>query len=175
MRTGDEVEVMRGSMKGFKGIVERVDLKNLKRDSQPIPAIPRASAAKTQHNWFMAGMGVVAVIAVVTAFFVWRASARGPIDSLAVIPFENESGNEEVEYLSDGISESLINALSRIPDLKVISRRSAFEFKGSDEEVAEIGRKLGVRAVLVGRMTQRGRWFTRQPIRILGATHRFMG
>jgi TolB-like protein/Tfp pilus assembly protein PilF len=75
---------------------------------------------------------------------------------LAVLPFVNGSADPNAEYLSDGITESLINSLSLLPDLKVMSRDSAFRYKGKDAGAETVGRELGVRAVLKGRVTQRG-------------------
>ena len=79
----------------------------------------------------------------------------GTIDSVAVLPFENVGGDAEREYLSDGIAESLINELSRLPDLKVIARSTSFRFRGSDVDPRKVGRDLGVGAVLTGRVSQR--------------------
>ncbi len=73
-----------------------------------------------------------------------------------MLPFENGTGDAESEYLCDGLTESLINTLSQIPNLKVISRRSTCIFKDSDEDPQTIGRKLGVQALLMGRLVQRG-------------------
>jgi serine/threonine protein kinase len=75
---------------------------------------------------------------------------------LAVLLFVNGSADADAEYLSDGISESLINSLSQLPDLKVMCRDSAFRYKGKETNVETVGRELGVRAVLKGRVTQRG-------------------
>ena len=75
---------------------------------------------------------------------------------MAVLPFENATGDPAIDYLSDGISESLINTLSRLPGLRVISRTSAFAFKGQKLGPREIGRKLGVDALLLGTLVQRG-------------------
>ena len=75
---------------------------------------------------------------------------------MAVLPFENATGDPGNEYLSDGISESLINKLSSLPGLRVISRTSAFAFKGKKLGPAEIGRTLGVDALLLGSLAQRG-------------------
>jgi serine/threonine-protein kinase len=83
-------------------------------------------------------------------------SGHGGISSIAVLPFENEAGDADAEYLCDGLTESLINTLSQIPDLKVISRRSAWAYKDSDEDPQTIGRALGVQALLMGRLVQRG-------------------
>jgi eukaryotic-like serine/threonine-protein kinase len=78
------------------------------------------------------------------------------IDSVAVLPFVNASADPDAEYLSDGITESLINSLSRLPNLKVMSRDSAFRFKGRKTDAQKVGRALGVRAVFKGRVMQRG-------------------
>ncbi len=78
------------------------------------------------------------------------------IDSVAVLPFVNASADPDAEYLSDGITESLINSLSRLPNLKVMSRDSAFRFKGKNTDAQKAGRALGVRAVFKGRVIQRG-------------------
>jgi serine/threonine protein kinase/tetratricopeptide (TPR) repeat protein len=75
---------------------------------------------------------------------------------LAVLPFVNGSPDPNNEYLSDGITESLISSLSQLPVLKVMSRDSAFRYKGKEADAETVGRELGVRAVLKGRVTQRG-------------------
>ena len=75
---------------------------------------------------------------------------------LAVLPFVNGGADPNAEYLSDGITESLINSLSRLPNLKVMSRDSAFRYKGKDADAQTVGRELGVRTVLKGRVTQLG-------------------
>jgi TolB-like protein/Tfp pilus assembly protein PilF len=75
---------------------------------------------------------------------------------VAVLPFVNASGDPNSEYLSDGITESLINSLSQLPHLRVMSRDSAFMFKGKDTDAQAVGRQLGVRAVFKGRVIQRG-------------------
>jgi eukaryotic-like serine/threonine-protein kinase len=89
------------------------------------------------------------------------ASARKPrtrrtIDSLAVLPLENASENPEMEYLSDGITEAIINTLSQLPRLRVMARSTVFRYKGRPQEPQEIGRDLNVRAVLTGRVLHRG-------------------
>src|SRR5207237_4920673 len=70
--------------------------------------------------------------------------------SIAVLPFRNMSADAENEYFSDGITEEIINALSKIEALRVASRTSAFAFKGKDQDVRGIGAELGVRTVLEG-------------------------
>src|SRR6266567_1785939 len=78
------------------------------------------------------------------------------VDSLAVLPLLNATGDPETEYLSDGISESIINLLSQLPNLRVIPRTSAFRYKGREADLKTVGRDLKVRTVLTGKMLQRG-------------------
>jgi eukaryotic-like serine/threonine-protein kinase len=78
------------------------------------------------------------------------------IDSIAVLPFENASADPEAEYLSDGITESIINSLSRLPKLRVIPRGTVFRYKGQAVDPQAVGRELKVRAILGGRVLQRG-------------------
>jgi TolB-like protein/Tfp pilus assembly protein PilF len=79
----------------------------------------------------------------------------GP-DSVAVLPFSNERGDASTDYLSDGITESLIGNLAHVPQLKVRSRDSVFRFKGKDAEVQTVGSHLGVSVVVSGRVLLRG-------------------
>ena len=103
-------------------------------------------------------LGVAAIAAV--AYFGYFARDSGPgreaITSIAVLPFVNASNNPDAEYLSDGISESLINSLSQLPQLKVIARSSSFKFKGKTTEPGEVAKALGVRAIVTGRVIQVG-------------------
>ena len=85
-----------------------------------------------------------------------RRRVLAAIGLVAVLPFENAAGDSAIEYLSDGISECLINKLSSLNGLRVISRTSAFAFKGKRMEPTEIGRKLGVDALVLGSLAQRG-------------------
>ena len=78
------------------------------------------------------------------------------IDSIAVLPFENSTKDPDTEYLSDGITESIINNLTQLPKMRVIARSSVFRYKGRGADPLAAGRELGVRAVLTGRIMQRG-------------------
>jgi TolB-like protein/Flp pilus assembly protein TadD len=82
--------------------------------------------------------------------------SRGPISSMAVLPFANVSGDANGEYLSDGITEDVIDKLSALPGLKVISRTSSFRYKKEEIEPQKIGRELGVEALIVGTIAQCG-------------------
>jgi TolB-like protein/DNA-binding winged helix-turn-helix (wHTH) protein/Tfp pilus assembly protein PilF len=89
----------------------------------------------------------------------WRHTHSQPasVNSIAVLPLKNLTGDAANEYLSDGLSETLINSLSRVDGLKVISRGSVFNFKDKEIDPREIGRKLGVGAVLEGNLNKTGR------------------
>ncbi len=78
------------------------------------------------------------------------------IESIAVMPFVNESGNADNEYLTDGMTETLISSLSQLPNLNVKARSSVFRYKGKDATAQTIGKELNVQAILNGRVVQRG-------------------
>jgi TolB-like protein/Tfp pilus assembly protein PilF len=99
---------------------------------------------------------LVAIALVVGWLWLTRVSTGGPIDSLAVLPFVNVGADPNAEYLSDGITENLINSLSQLPRLRVVPRSSAFRYKGRELDLRKIGRELTVRTVLTGRVVQRG-------------------
>ncbi|HEX6285375.1 MAG TPA: protein kinase, partial [Pyrinomonadaceae bacterium] len=109
----------------------------------PVPARP-----KWMQYAVLGGVLLSAIIALVV-YFSWP---RPTINSVAVLPFENDSKDPNFDYLSDGITESIINKLSQLPDLKVMSRNAAFRFRGSTSDPVEAGRNLNVGAVLTGRL-----------------------
>jgi TolB-like protein len=101
----------------------------------------------------------VAVLVLVGGFFGYRylnPASGGAINSIAVLPFHNKSGDPNSEYLSDGLAESLIYRLSQIPNLKVSPTSSVIRYKGKDTDVAKIAGELGVDAVMTGRLAQIG-------------------
>jgi serine/threonine protein kinase/Flp pilus assembly protein TadD len=83
-------------------------------------------------------------------------SSAVSIRSVAVLPFENQTNDANSEYLSDGISESLINSLSQLPGIKVSSRNSSFKYKGKNADPQEVAKALGVETIMTGRVEQRG-------------------
>src|SRR5438093_1611580 len=85
-----------------------------------------------------------------------RKRSRKAIDSLAVLPIENASADPEIEYLSDGVTGSIINMLGQLPNLRVVSQRTTFRYKGREIDPQQIGHELAVRAVLTGRILQLG-------------------
>ena len=102
---------------------------------------------------------VVLLLALIgSGYWYWSMQGAGgnQIDSIAVLPFVNESGNPDVEYLSDGMTESLINSLSNLPNLSVKARNSVFRYKGANIDEKRISQDLSVDALLLGRVLQRG-------------------
>ena len=108
------------------------------------------------RRWFIrvAAAGVVVLLAL--AGFLWQRRAAAPLaaldqaQSIAVLPFVNQSGNPEDEYFSDGMTDELAGALMKVPHLRVAARSSSFTFKGKAADAREVGQKLHVISVLEG-------------------------
>jgi serine/threonine protein kinase/tetratricopeptide (TPR) repeat protein len=136
----------------------RIDLQNLQRGSDAGRVPARASVSRAgQRRRLMVGAALVAVLVAASAgLYVMSSRAQGEtISPVAVLPFANANADPNVEYLADGIPESIINSLSQLPALKVKSRNSVFTFKGREVSAQEVGEKLNVRAVVTGRIVQR--------------------
>ena len=124
------------------------------RGYEPI-SIQRLTTATKRHRWIAAG-GVVTLALVATAIFYFTRPTES-FDSIAVMPFVNVNGDPSVEYLSEGIADNIIERLSHLPNLKkVIPLNSMLLYKGKQIDPQAVGRELGVRAVLAGRLIQRG-------------------
>ncbi len=99
-------------------------------------------------------LAVVAVLGVRT--YLHAGSTEVAVESIAVIPFMNQNNDPSAEWISDGLTESIINNLTQLPNLRVIARSSVFRYKGRETDPIAVGKELGVRAVLTGRLMQRG-------------------
>jgi len=139
---------------------------NVNRATGPTTTLPTAYTPATgalaksvSRNPLIIAIVVVVAIGIAGVLLARKFSAskseRG-IESVAVLPFENTSGNADSEYLSDGLAESLIYRLSQVPNLKVTPRSSVFRYKGKAMDAEKIGEELGVDAVMSGRLIQRG-------------------
>ena len=139
-----------------------VDLRRMKRsttDSAPL-YVTRSSAQLTipgsPNRWAVwATMSAALAVIALGVSLVRPLISGGSINSLAVLPFENVQHDPEVDYLADGIPESLINRLSEVHGLQVMARSTAFRYRGSDVDPRAAGAELGVGAVLTGRVMQR--------------------
>ena len=122
---------------------------------EPMTAPTPTQPGKRRLNPFpLIAAGAGGIVVVLAAFFLFFQGEEA-VDSMAVLPFVNESGDPELDFLSDGFTETLINRLSKLPGIKMMSRSSVFRFKGEDVNPAEAGQLLGVDAVLAGRILQR--------------------
>jgi len=128
----------------------------------PQPIIATQQLAGTGRRRRIIALGALLILIAIASggyFAVSRFTATRKdkgIESVAVLPFENKSGNADSEYLSDGLAESLIYRLSQLSSLKVSPRSSAFRYKGQSTDAEKIGNELSVDAVMSGRLTQRG-------------------
>jgi serine/threonine-protein kinase len=119
--------------------------------STEIPAIPHRKRSRLPF----AIAGAIALLAI-AAVILWPRSANAPIRSLAVLPFVNDTRDRANDYLSDGVTEMLIDDLARNRDLSVVSRASVFRYKGKDASPQQAARELKVQAVLTGRILKPG-------------------
>jgi eukaryotic-like serine/threonine-protein kinase len=139
----------------------RADLVRLKRgfdtSSVSSSSVEAATAKPAARKYIAIAVAAVLAIAAAAVFYFIRAkSDTNKITSLAVLPFVNATADSGNEYLSDGITESLIGTLSQLPNLKVLARSTVFKFKGKEDDPRQIGQSLQVGAVLMGRITQHG-------------------
>jgi serine/threonine protein kinase/Tfp pilus assembly protein PilF len=146
----------------------RADLQRLKRDTDSAKALPSTTVQATRRTlrryWpHFIWAGVLCVALLLIGFNVgdlrdrlFSGTGQARIDSIAVLPFANVSNDPKTEYLSDGITESLINNLSQLPNLTVMSRNTVFRYKAQASDPEKVGQDLGVRAILTGRLIQSG-------------------
>jgi len=127
--------------------------------SSPLPGTPQRRpeglAVAKSKRWILTVVGVAVCIAAAAFLYLRLRKPAEPIDSIAVLPFANASNDPDSEYLGEGLSESLSNSLSQLPHLKVKSRDSVSRYKAQPIDAEKVGRELGVRAILTGRVLQR--------------------
>ncbi|MFN0159253.1 MAG: protein kinase domain-containing protein [Bacteroidota bacterium] len=115
-------------------------------------SFPVASPRKSNAKLWIAAAAIVLLTG--TSWFLFFNKPEQKITSMAVLPFVNAGSDQSAEYLSDGFTESLINSLSKLPGVKMMSRNSVFRYKGKDIDPQVVGKELSVDAVLLGRITQ---------------------
>jgi len=142
---------------------ENTNISNV-RSTGPTTILPeRTEAARTEKlvkpkgRWILllSALAILIIVGAGYAYYIAHKASAG-ISSIAVMPFVNEGGNPDVEYLSDGMTETLISSLSQLPNLSVKARSSVFRYKGKDTNAQTIGKELNVQAILNGRVIQRG-------------------
>lgn len=148
------VEARRSRSTGATTPFPAQDLQTAVRELDEPSTTPRKHIASTRNSIMALGLLLVTVLGV--GSYWWYARADRQINSIAVLPFVNESNNADVEYLSDGMTETLIASLSQLPNLSVKARSTVFYYKGKETTPKKVGEELGVQAVLLGRVLQRG-------------------
>lgn len=153
-----------------------IDLKRYKRDTEndstrraaPATGAPdisgsqktampgRAPGGLGMRKTLVIGFGVLAIGCLIAGAWLFLGPHTEPVHSIVVLPFENVGANSDLEYLSDGVTEGIINEMSKTPGLRVIPRSASFRYKGSTKDPGSIGKELGVDAVLSGRVVERG-------------------
>ena len=136
----------------------RADLRRLKREtdsgrsvsvssmgSEPASHAPKSVSARSIRPALWIGAAVVVAL-IAAGSYLFLGGGRAQISSMAVLPFINANGDPQMEYLSDGISETLINSLSQLPGVRVTARSLAFRYKGKDVDPLKAGRDLNVRS-----------------------------
>jgi serine/threonine protein kinase/Flp pilus assembly protein TadD len=138
----------------------RADLKRLKRNADSSRSEVLGLTPHPKRLGTRARFGIVAVVlmalGIVTGVYLRSRKTGAAIDSIAVLPFSNVGADPNTEYLSDGITESLIDNLSQLPRLTVMSRNSVLRYRGREIDAQTAGHELRVQAVLAGRVIQRG-------------------
>jgi len=138
---------------------------DINRPTAPTTVLPaQSTSGRTRElsklEWRKASLLVLAAIIIVAiaglAYYYYTHKSNAAINSIAVLLFQNTSGDPNLDYLSDGVSESIINSLSRVSQLKVMARSTMFRFKGRERDPQGVGKELGVGAVMTGRMLQQG-------------------
>jgi len=136
----------------------RLQVDQAERDARPDSREELNDTSSPRNRALMPLLIVIGAAAVLTASFLgyryFNVASGDQISSIAVLPFVNDSQNPDLEYLSDGMTETLIGSLSNLPNLNVKSRNSVFRYKGQETDVKKIGQDLGVQAVLTGRVRQ---------------------
>lgn len=123
--------------------------------SQQSGSVESTISPKEKTNALLFGVGGFLLVAIAVLLYVVL-SGQDTIDSLAVLPFEDVGASPDQEYLADGVTESIINNLTKISSLRVVPRSTVFRFKGKGNDIQEVGKQLKVGAVLSGRITHRG-------------------
>jgi TolB-like protein/Tfp pilus assembly protein PilF len=145
--------------------VNRIQLLLSGKPDEPHPATPWPEGVPARRSWRfkparLAASVVLAAVAATTAYLLiekpWTAKFSPPPHSIAVLPFVNMSGDKEQEYFSDGLTEELLNSLSRINELQVAARTSSFSFQGVHPDIATVAHKLNVASVLEGSVRRSG-------------------
>ncbi len=123
-----------------------------------VPGVSAGDRAReeSRKSKVLVGLGVLVLVVITLGYIYWKTFSKPTINSVAILPFANDSNDPNADYLSDGITESIINSLSQLPALRVMSRNASFRYKGRNLDPQKAGNELQVGAVLAGRLVKLG-------------------
>ena len=139
-----------------------IELRELRREMDSSvgsgPVVAReTSILRSRRRWaILALLVLVSITALIFIYYLRRPATVETIDSIAVMPFVNQNNDTNVDYLCDGLTDSIINSLAKLSHVRVVARSSVFRYKGQVVDPITVGKSLGVRAVLTGRLSQQG-------------------
>lgn len=139
--------------------VEASQRQSMSGAGEQLAVVQVPAHAELRSTWPWLLITLLAVALSIGGLYIYRSLTAAPpsqIQSIAVLPFKNESGNPDVDYLSDGVTESLINSLSQLSNLSVKARGTVFRYKDRAAEPQAVAAELSVQAILTGRVVQRG-------------------
>ncbi len=157
----NDIETRFVKTENLKNVKEPVRMYQVRLDDSGFSSVKKTH---TSRKIFFSILGLIAIMAII-GYLIWRQpwKAKGPGQttdsperSIAVLPFANMSNDPKQEYFSDGLTEELLNLLTKVPDLKVIGRSSSFAFKGKNVDLRSIGKQLGVSYLLQGSVRKDG-------------------
>lgn len=137
------------------------DLKRLYRDTSSEKSAVRIAGRATQTSttkpkFIAAAIALLLMLLIAGVWWWFRGHSGATVQSVAVLPFMNATGNPDGEFLSDGLTEDIINRLAQLPELRVLARSTVLRFKNNNDDLQKVGKDLGVQGVLTGRVTQHG-------------------
>ncbi|MEO5674470.1 MAG: tetratricopeptide repeat protein [Chitinophagales bacterium] len=154
IRNHRDIEVVSMGKYQLKNVSDPVEILAISSEGMVVPLRKildgKGSAVSRRKSWLLPASLLIVIALSAWIWFKFFNSSTMPSASIAVLPFVDMSANKDQEYFGDGLSEELLNHLAKIPGLKVIARTSSFSFKGKNEDLRSIGKKLGVTNILEG-------------------------
>ena len=158
-----ELREVRRALEGAGELETTVPPSSVNTETSSVPTLSTAPSSASyiftgikHHKLASLVVAVLVLAVIVVAAYLRQSKTEVPIESIAVLPFVNQDNDPSSEYLADGIPESIMNTLSQLPHLKVMSRNSVFHYKGKELDAQAVAKDLKVQAVLTGRVAQRG-------------------
>jgi serine/threonine protein kinase len=153
----DMVSELRRLLKKTSRITKAMPATTVQPASPELPSTPTKALPKlSKRTFYIGGSAAILLIGMVLSYLMFRGPSGGDNKSIAVLPFKNMNSDQDSEFLSDGMTEDIINQISRIRGLRVMSRPAVMRYKQSDKTLKEIGRELNVATILTGSVRRVG-------------------